>query len=512
MKRASFLVLALVLACGPAGKKGGGPGSGGKEAAAAKAYPVTRRVPADVSWFIAAQRLDRGVGAVRDMFRALSSMERSIDPARVDEKLRRDMGFSPLAAQDLADAGFAVDKNVAAWGKPWPTLLVPVASPERVNALLDELTHGDKVVVSEVHGATLHVEHDHDVFFAWVMLDDALLVHVGPEGEDAGAWLEEILSSGPKLSHEADLDWAREHAHGDEALGLVRWPAFAGSIRTFDRADSRSPSCDAKNAAIAASLGRVAIGAALADGKVQGEAYAELSPIAGAALVGHVAPAPDAAYTSLRATAGFSLDVGVDLDWVGETLGPIADRDCGALPDLLHELELHDLADPLSRELGGPTLSSYHVALLGGSVGLGGVDVQGAGTFAVADEGRVRSLLGELGGSKKIQVNGVTGEAIDVPGAAQPVRFTLGGGVLRAGMGAGVLEKLVPGGPPAGPSELAGFAIVPDKLKDMMGALSAFGGDDLSRLVTFLEGFRTVGARADLQDRALVLQGGFELR
>jgi hypothetical protein len=505
--------LALV-ACRTVPVKGGGA-SAGKETQAAKTYPVSRRVPATSTYFIAAARLDQGLAAVRDFLRPVGKLEPFADPANLDQALRGEMGFSPLDPADLAEVGLAMDGNVALFGELTPTFALPVADKEKLEAATQRLTQGLPIVVSEVGGTTLRVWRDGDDFLAWAVIDSWVFVHIGNTDVEApNAWFEAITGDGPKLSHDADLDWARQHARGEQALGLVRWPALAAVVRAkADRADERTPQCDALNGALAAALGRMAIGAELAPGKVQGEMFVEVAPPLLASLTAHVAPAPDAAYRGLAGEAGLAIDLGVDLAWLGRSLAPFDTRDCGEMVELVSELDPADWEDPAAAALGGPTFSSYHLALLGGTLGFGGADIQGVGWFGVIDEGRARQALAQIGPIRAGAAGAVKVEMIDVPGAASPVELSFSGGALKVGMGKGLIAKLTAGGgAAAGPGELFGLAVRPDKVPDLIAALSAFGGDEAAMLARFVSEYRTLGLRAGLGDGGVVFQGGFELR
>ena len=514
------VVLVALAACGGAGKRGAGGLPGGKESGATPVFPVTRKIPGQVTFFAATARLDHAAQLVRDLLAPLGRVEDDAAPPRVDQFLRAQLGFSPISPADLADAGLAVERNFAVFSTGLlPTFVLPVADPARLNERLARLTQGVKMVVSEHRGLNLTAIREGEFFLAWTMIDDWLLVHIGAEPVEPSttAWLNEILDSKASLAQQQDLEWAwQQKAAGQEqALGLARMPALFTAARALDRPDTRTPACDQMNAAIAQVFGRVAVSAALAEGKADARGFVELAPAASTGLTAHVAAPPEAAYLGLREQAGFALSAGVDLDWLGKLVKPYQSWDCGIAPALLKETDLDELEDPLTAELGKRAVTSYHVALLGGKAGFSGVDLKAVGFFGVTDEAAVKNLLGQLGQGEVTKVNGVEVVRVSIVGAAQPLEYVLGGGTLRVAMGAGLVAKLLAGGQPAArPSgaELVSLAVRPDLLPDLLGALQLLGGRELDAVARFLGEFKWLRAASSAENGGLRLTGGFELR
>jgi hypothetical protein len=512
----SAALLLVVAACGPSGKNPAGPGLG-KESAAAAAYPVVRRLPGNVTMFAAAARLDAAAGLLRDAIRPFARVDRDADLGRVDEELRRMFGFSPISAADLADAGFAVDRNVAVYSTGLlPTFLVPVADAARLGERLGTLTREWRVVVSEHRGLTLTAIKDGDLFVAWTMVDDWWLVHIGSQKLESSTttWVNELLDTKATLAFEPDLDWAWQQAgERKAALGLVRGNLLATAVRQLDRPDTRSPTCDALNQRIIGGLGRAAVAATIDPGKLDAQIFAELTGAGD--LQAHTAPAPDATYLGLRGEAGLALSLGVDLPWLGGTMKDLQSWDCGILPRLVRELELDDAADPIQAMTGTRPFTSYHVAVLGGQAGFSGVDLQAVAYAHVADEGAARNLLGQLGQAQRVKVGGTEVTQVSIPGAVEPLEYVLGGGVMKGAMGRGLMARLLGAASkdaPAGARELVALAVRPDKIPDLVAALQLVGGGDAEVVARLLGEFKWFQAAVASEPTGVRVTGGFELR
>jgi hypothetical protein len=529
MKRASLrtflaLGLAALVACAIsacATGKSNGPGhlGSGKESGAAAVFPLTRRVPGNVTMFVATARLDQAVQLLRDAIKPLGRVENDADPAKIDKLLRGAIGFSPISPADLADFGLAVDRDFAVYSTAFlPTFVIPVADAARVNERIGKLTQGTRLVVSEHRGLNLSVIRESDVFVAWTVSGEYLFLHVGAEAieKSSTAWLNELLDSKAPLANQDDLEWAWQKAEGQkEALGFARTPALFAAARALDRPDTHTPACDQMNTQIASAFGRVALSAALAEGKADLRGFVELAPAAATALGARLAPVPDSAFLSLREQAGFALGAGIDLDWIGALVKSVGSRDCGIVPALVHESELDEVEDPVHKEIGKRAFSSYHLALLGGSAGFSGVDVQAVGYFGVVDEGAVRQHVGELGSGNSTKVNGADVVQVGIPGAVQPLQYTLGQGALRAAMGPGLMAKLLANTKPLsnGPyPELFHFAIRPDKLPDLLSALQLLGGREMEVLAKVIAEYKWMRAGVTLENGGVRVVGGFELR
>jgi hypothetical protein len=532
MKRASLatiLALGLVVsigagalaASGCATGKSTGPAhlGGGKESGAAAVFPVTRRIPGNATMFLATARLDHGVQLVRDLLKPLGRAEEQADPAKLDQLFRKEIGFSPISAADLADFGFAVDRDFAVYSTAFlPTFVLPVADAAKVNERIAKLAQGSRMVVSEHRGLNLSVIRESDVFVGWAISGDYLFVHVGGTELEKSTtdWLNEILDAKATLATQDDLEWAWQRAEGQkEALGLARTPALFAAARAFDRPDTHSPECDQMNARIAGAFGRVAVSAALSEGKADARGFLELAPAAASALAAHVALPPDSAYLSIREQAGLSLGAGVDLGWFGPLVKTVRSRDCGIVPELIAESDLDDVEDPLTKELGKRALSSYHVALLGGSAGFTGVDVQAVGFFGVVDEAAVKGLVGQLGGGDAETVSGQPATKLSIPGSVQPLEYSFAPGVLHAAMGPGLLAKLLGNTKPLsqGPApEIFSLALRPDKLPDLLSALQLVGGHDAEILARIIGEYRWMRAAVTSENGGVRVVAGFELR
>ncbi len=524
MKRASFVLLFLLAtvapACVPVAKQGGsGHLGGGKESAAAPGFPVTRKLPGNVTMFAASARLDQAVQLIRDVLKPLGRAEENADPARLDAYMRKQIGTSPISAADLADFGFAVERNFAIYSTGFlPTFVLPVADATRVNERLGKLLQGAKLVVSEHRGLNLTVIREGNMFVAWVNTGEWLFVHIGAEGSEPSttAWLNEILDSKSALALQDDLEWAWQRAEGQkDALGFVRAPALFAAARVLDRPETHTPACDQMNASIASAFGRIAVSGALAEGKADLRGFVELSPPASSALAAHVGGVPDSAFLSLREQAGFAISAGIDLDWVGPLARSYQSYDCGIVPRFIKETDLDEVADPLTKELGRRAVSSYHVALMGGSVSFSGADVQAVAFLGVVDPGALKSLLGQLGSGQTTKVSGVDVVQVSIPGASQPLEYTLGGGALHAAMGPGLMAKLLANTKPLsnGPSpEIMSFAVRPDKLPDLLSALQLVGGHDAEILAHWLGEYRWIRTAITSENGGVRVVGGFELR
>lgn len=509
------LVTAAVLSggCGPGSKGSHGPG-GGREAKAVAAYPIARRIPADVSYTFMSRRVDLVIGALRDLLRPFGKIEDEFDVAALDREARSEFGLSPLDPADLADTGVAMDRNLALFGDPLPVLAVPVADGDKLSALIGRLHRGAPTVVSEIAGTTLSVVRNRDEFVAWAIFDGWLFVHFGLTSlETTTGWFEAISGAGPKLSHSDDLDWAQAKAPGSDFLGLVRWAPLLAGLGPLDESLSHTADCEALRARAAQAMGRFALGASLAEGKAMGQIFVELAEPVRAALAEHVAPGPDAAYRQIAAEAGMTFDLDVDLGWLGKALAPYGRRECGGPLDVFAELDLDEWSDPVAGMVGARPMSSYHFALLGGGVSFSGADVQAVGWFGVLDENSLRGLIGQLGPSQRRQIGPSAVEEVQVPGAASPVIYDVGGGVMRMATGKGLPERLFAKAAAPGPAEgVAGFWLRPEKVSDLVAALGAFGGREVALLATFLAQYKFVGVTSAMAPGGVTFQGGFELR
>jgi hypothetical protein len=87
--------------------------------------------------------------------------------------------------------------------------------------------------------------------------------------------------------------------------------------------------------------------------------------------------------------------------------------------------------------------------------------------------------------------------------------------VLRAGMGPGLLAKLLTNTKPLsqGPApEVFSFALRPDKLPDLLSTLQLVGGHDAEILAKIIGEYRWLRAAVTSENGGVRVVAGFELR
>lgn len=495
---------------------------------------MTRQVPAGVTYVLAVGRIGAASQALADLVGPLFRQTAKV--GSVDDLFRKDLGFSPLSPADLAGRGVSVEGSAAVFSTGiFPTFAIPVADRAKLEEFIGRAAAGKKVGVVERAGVSVWIVRSEGApTTSWAFVGDWLFVHVAaPTHEkDELAWLADIVAAGKKggLAAEADLAWAIAQA-GErvDLVGLVRPGAVADALRPIEEAEGLrgGTGCADVEARAAGALRRVALAAALAEGKVDATAFFELSPEAAAAVDAHVAAPPDGAFLSARDEAVVFLSFGVDLDWLGALGRDFGVSGCGVWFEALRDLDLAGARDPFGAVAGGGKLfTSYHLALLGLVPKGDALEVSAIAWLGLSNEAFVREQLDSMMLApfrKRDQVKGVEVTSIDlsslgVPGLTEPIRLVLSGGALRVAYGPGALDRLLAGGGASGPRELASFGLRVDKLADLATALRRLmeatgqqpeAGEVVARL--FSE-YRWLGLRAWREGDGVRVAGGFELR
>lgn len=303
------LVLLVAVACGPKGGGDTGPGQPVGD------YAALRWVPPDATYALVTRRTDETVQLVRDLLDATAILHGE-DAASIGAEIRSELGFDPLALDDLATQGLDPTRGIGLWSRGvGPSIALPLADPPRFAAMLDERrSHGAVVQVARAGKVEVYSwRPEDDVALHWAIVDDWFLAHleIREERELDGAWYAAATAARGAFAAEADFRAAREAtaARLGAAPGLVavvRVPALFASPLGGGMQPCRHT---------LGTIGRFFVGAS-SDGKdARGTIVAEL-PGGAAGIRAMQLPVP-AGWAAARAEAPLAVELGLDLRELG---------------------------------------------------------------------------------------------------------------------------------------------------------------------------------------------------
>jgi len=447
---------------------------------------------------------------------------------RVARELRQELGPELVGAfvpGELAAAGFAVDRPLAVYSTGvFPTLLVPVADPARVEAFLRGVLRHVTVGVTEVEGHALNV---YRMFRGGPMVAFAIVdgwLHVTFNSEELqtpAAWLRQsthavrqpsarltqlLAQAGPDVALAGDWD---VQAFEDSAGELL------GALQLDDE-----PSCAQFRQQARALIESASFRVRLIDKGVAGEVSVRLSPAAHAALRQHVGPDVDARVRAASQRAWARATLALDLDWLAAVAQPLRDARCGMIWRLVHELEPWSWRDPAHAFAGVTMFQSYHLALLGMSphpAALAGLALRSGGplatvlgTLAPTLTGRTRTVAGQRVSTLDLADYGVPVE----------VDWLVDQQQVLAALGAGSIERLLRARAsrpsPASRPEKPLFAVdlFPARVPDLSALMDTVGvpGYLSVPLVALLSRFAWLGGAVNLDQTGIRVTAGFQLR
>jgi hypothetical protein len=350
-------------------------------------YPVLAHVPAASPYLLAARQLSASARLVRD----LASLGGVGVTTLADLELTRRLGVSPIDPAALADAGFAPDGSLALYGAVdgGPTLLLPVAHAERVDALLAK--HPDGPLGD---GWTL----THASIGGFVAL------HLVPPGQAPEAWLRELRSTRDRFAAAIE---------DSDAVLVLDVPALDRIL-----APSAPAVCAGLRRDFAKRWGRVIGQARFASGELHASAVIELPPAPKQTLAAHLLPLePVSEGRAVRATFR------VDLAWLAERndTSAVDASQCQGL------LAAGQLLDPALLSALVPGVRAFDVGISGAIPRGDALDLDAQAALLVAPDA-VPSLTARLGRAEEL---GLT-RPVDVTATDRTVRVATRGKPLAA--------------------------------------------------------------------------------
>jgi hypothetical protein len=428
--RLALLSLAVSTAC-IGSRTVGGPSVAG--APAFPEYAATRWIPAKPSYVVAAKSFTNAQHAVRD-FADSFGMFVGVDARGMSHALQDVISIDPLSPDPIAGLGVDLAGGFAVFSEDVnPTFVFHLSAPQQIQAFFDHQRQRGMVTQSVmVEGAEVFTTQiGGGVTVSWAIADSWMWVHFGFPGiRDDAQWFADSRHAGGEAAWGDSFRWA-QNAGGK----LARSPNVVGYANLHDLvagavSHSRLGAC----MRLVEPVGRIAISMD-GDGKhAQGRVALDLAPGASDAMARHVMPIP-AGFAAVAENAPLALQWNLDLDAIVAWLSPCASADQIGIDKVL--------------EFG---VRSARVILksfdLGDKSGTGVVafDLSRAAFFAKQlDEIPFRSRL-----ESNRRFGRLDGHHLSIPFGPK-IDYILTDHLAMAGLGDGLLERVVGGGVQPGP-------------------------------------------------------------
>jgi hypothetical protein len=456
---------------------------------------------------VAAARTEEAVVAVREAAE-LAAAGQGAALADLDAAARAAFGLSPLAPDDLRQAGIRLDGSAAVFGQGgFPTAILPVADPGALGRLLDR--------VRPEHGAETAEHRGHQVVSwtrgamaaSWVVLDGWLVVRAAP-ARGGLAWLDQILAA-PGASLGADPDLAAAARRAGQALGgpagviaLVRFDRLAGELEDWEgQGGPRGlPACAHSLAAVAP---RLVAGARLSPDGVESWAALDLSAAAAAALRDHAGPPAPGGFYAYRARAPLAALLAVHPAWLEKV------RAAAGCP-LLDQ----PIRDPVRQMTGMAGPRAIYAAAT--RIDVDALDGGGAVHLVLTDPDLVSAQLEAIPGrslfERKRTIAGREVKALSFPGAPT-LLYRQEGRRFTAAVGDKAMAAMLGGGARPAHLEIAGAWLEPARLRNLEALLALRWPRRIAQhMAAWLRRYQRTSAVVSLEADSLVFRAALRRR
>ncbi|MCC6746415.1 MAG: hypothetical protein IT371_02080 [Deltaproteobacteria bacterium] len=504
-------------------------------------FPVLGLVPAKPTYFVVLGRLSRAAEGLRAFVEPLRALDTGLTPDTLDKEWQKDVGGSPLSANDLDDAGLDLKGSAVLFSTTAaPTWVLPVGDEERLRKFVEGRTRLTTTFVRSYKGHTVTAwKVGEAVRGAMVRVARYLVLHVDyvPPGSPADwkpslTWLDEILAAraGQSVLHGEAYRWVMKA--GGETADVVAYldPAAvqAGATPWLGPLPATCAAPDRKLDGVR----RVAVAVRLGARSLAATATISLTAEGEKSLAAHVARGP-ALPASLWEKAPARLAWHLDPRYVTELAARYGEARCGPVHGAIRELS-GPLLQPLRsyeavlQHLGG----SFEAVLLSADEkGQGTLSLQGAAVAAAKREEDRAFLLKELtvDAEKQTQLGGRKLHAVS-PSVTmvESVWLTLADDRLRLAAGEGVMQRLLADAPVAG-NRFLSLGLEPGRIADLRaparllesggsaptpwGGRSSSGGRwSLDQLANWASSYARVQLDGEVRGQDVVLRLGYQLR
>jgi hypothetical protein len=440
--RLALLSLAVSTACA------GSRGPAEHPAAAAPVFPeyaATRWIPAKPSYVLAAKSFTAAQHGLRDFLDSFG-MFVGVDARGASTALEGVIGIDPLSPDPMAGLGIDLRGGFAAFSEDVnPTFVVHLTAPEQTQAFFDHQRQRGMVTQSVmVEGAEVFTTQiGGGVSVSWAVADGWMWVHFAFPGiRDDAQWFVDSRHAGGEASWGDTFRWAQnaggKTARTSNVVGYANLhDLIAGSV-----AHSRLGAC----MRLVEPIGRIAVSMDGEDRHAQGRLALELAPGATDAMARHVMPIP-AGFAAVAADAAFAAQWNLDLDAIVAWLAPCAAPDQIGLDKVL--------------EFG---VRSARVIVK--TFDLDDKSGTGVVAFDLARPAFFAKQLDEIPFRSHLESNrrfgALDGHNLSVPWGPK-IDYILTDHLAMAGVGNGLLERVVTGGVQPGP--VLALDIAPPALK-----------------------------------------------